>query len=173
MANWYGSARTNYVRLNDGVTVEALQEHLELIGADLEMWEKEIEGGLHVGFGAGDSDNGGFPCWLSPNIPDREADPEGFARLAKALQVPEDDLEGTDEAEFSWEQHIMPFVAEGEVLVAQEIGAEKLRYLTGHATAFIRRGETIQKVGVSISDIYEEAAETFGVDATKIIEATY
>ncbi len=47
-------------------------------------------------------------------------------------------------------------LAEGEVAVLQEVGAEKLRYLVGHAVAVNHRGETL---AVSIDDVYEKVCE--------------
>jgi NACalpha-BTF3-like transcription factor len=178
MANWYGKARTNYVRLADGVTLESLGEHLGLIGLNIDVEQSselsEKNGGCYVGFfPSDDGDDGGFPSWLYPEIPDREEDPEGFAQLAKALGIDEDDLDGTEEAEFSWVDHVMPFVAEGQVLVVQTIGSEKLRYLTGYTEAFVRRGDEVKFTGLSIEDIYEKAAQEFGVDQAEIASATY
>jgi hypothetical protein len=169
MANWYGSARTNYVRLAPEVTLELLSAHLDLIGASMEVVEK----GDRVAFLPSDgSEDGNFDSFLRPDIPDAETNPKEAADLAAALKV---DVAGLDdgEFEFSWENHIMPFIQEGDVLVVQVVGAEKLRYLTGYSEAFIRRGENVERVSMSINDIYPLAAKTFGISEASITEATY
>lgn len=59
-------------------------------------------------------------------------------------------------------------LAEGEVAVLQEVGAEKLRYLVGYAVAVNHRGE---KLAVSIDDVYERVrAAGWGPDVST---ATY
>ncbi|SRR5581483_1607654 len=50
--------------------------------------------------------------------------------------------------------HLVPT----DVAILFEVGNEKLRYLTGYATAIAPNGET---VSVSINDIYQKAAEAF------------
>jgi len=61
---------------------------------------------------------------------------------------------------------LIEHLADGEVAVLQEVGAEKLRYLTGAAWAVNNKGE---RVDVSIDDIYE-LAKGLG---TSITTATY
>lgn len=65
---------------------------------------------------------------------------------------------------------VWPFMEEGEILVLMECGAEKLRYLTGVAQAFNSDGE---HVFVSMNDIYEKAAQAFGVSVASISDCTY
>lgn len=78
-----------------------------------------------------------------------------------------------EEVEFSWEEHVCPFVPEGHVLVVFEAGAEKLRYITGYARAFIRHGDVVDSCGVVLSQIYKLAAETFGIPEEQINPAEY
>lgn len=58
----------------------------------------------------------------------------------------------------------------GQVLVLEAIGNEKLRYLMGVADAWSHEGEW---AGISIGEIYERAAEHFGVPADSITQASY
>ena len=58
-------------------------------------------------------------------------------------------------------------LAENSVCVIQESGAEKARYVTGHATAIAWTGEI---TSISLNDIYAKAQEEFGGDA-QITEA--
>lgn len=81
--------------------------------------------------------------------------------------------ENGEEVEFDFAIHVMPFVKSGEVVVVMETGAEKLRYLVGHATAYIRSGEAIMDTHVSIDDIYAKAAEQFKTPLDRISRAEY
>ncbi len=54
-------------------------------------------------------------------------------------------------------------LAEGEVAILMEVGAEKLRYLNGWATAVNHLGQTVT---VDLTDIYQLAETTFGIKPT-------
>lgn len=181
MANWIGSARTNYVRLAPGVSIEDLEKLFELLEVDVEIWtETKGEGEAQevlVGFGAGrTSDDGAFPGFLNFNL---DEDDEDIPELMKlfGFEDKDDFLAATyiNELEFEWDKLIMPRVAVGEVLVVQTVGAEKLRYLTGRATAFIRRESgQVEIVSIGIDDIYDKARERFGLaEDFKISAAEY
>ena len=79
-------------------------------------------------------------------------------------------LSGDAEVEFDPAVHICPFMADGEILVMMEAGAERLRYITGEAQAYSKWG---QCVTVSLSDVYAKAAEKFNVDIGAISRAAY
>ncbi len=51
-----------------------------------------------------------------------------------------------------------------------EVGYEKARYVSGYALAVNTEGK---RFCISLSDIYEKAAEVFGVDSKTIPEAMY
>ena len=63
-------------------------------------------------------------------------------------------------------EHLQP----GEVAVFQSVGNEKLRYVGGYSVAV---SETGDQVWVHLSDIYQRAAEQFGVDRAAISLAEY
>jgi hypothetical protein len=65
------------------------------------------------------------------------------------------------ELDFTWEEYVMPFIKEGEVLVIMQIGAEKRRYVTGWTVAYVRKGKRVRSVFVTLDDIYEKAAKKF------------
>jgi hypothetical protein len=118
MANWYGSARSNYVRVKDDEAFSAWVATLP----GVELVKKEGKFALLVGR---DSDTGGWPSFrFGANNEDEEID------LAAEIAT-----------------HLGP----GEIFVYCECGAEKLRYLTGWATAVKNTGESLH---VSIDDIY-------------------
>lgn len=80
------------------------------------------------------------------------------------------DLENEDTwdmpVEIDWQVLISEHLADGEVCIIQEIGNEKLRYLTGYSLAFNNKGE---KEYVSLYQIYDQAKEL----GTRITEAEY
>ncbi len=137
MANWYGSSRTNYVRIKDE---QALREALE--SWDIKVHQHPERRDFVMFEGA--AEDGDFP----------------------SMAFDDDD----NELEFSFEDTIVPHLVEGRVLLSQVIGNEKLRYLSGHATAYAWDGRT---ASISISDIHKLAAETFGVDPNSIAHPTY
>lgn len=67
----------------------------------------------------------------------------------------------------------MPFVAEGEVLVLQEIIYEGLRYVSGGSSAYMREGNEIKEAHVNMGEIYKKAAQAFGVDQDAIAPCRY
>lgn len=81
--------------------------------------------------------------------------------------------ENGDEIEFSWETEILPFVAEGEVLVVMTSGAEKLRYITGSAEAYCRVGAEVKSTYINLRDIYKQAAKVFDIALEAIVVAEY
>lgn len=84
------------------------------------------------------------------------------------------DIDNTgEETDFSFEENIMPYVEEGEVLVLMEAGAEKLRYIIGAAVAMQRKGEKVSVCQVHLDGIYKIAAKKFKVAEDSITTATY
>lgn len=61
-----------------------------------------------------------------------------------------------DEEEMDLHAELAEHLAEGEVAILQEIGAEKLRYLVGYTVAVNHRGETLS---VSIDEVYQKVHE--------------
>lgn len=130
MANWYGSARSNYVRVKNE---EAFREWVDTLPG-VELIEKEGKFALVVGH---DGDTGGWPSFRSSAT-------------------------GEDE-EIDLAVEIAGHLAPQEVFVYCECGAEKLRYLTGWATAVNVSGETLH---VSIDDIYSLVEERWSCTPT-------
>lgn len=140
MANWHGASRTNYVRIKEE---QALREALA-------PWEIRIH--RHPTRSdffmfEGDGEDGDFPSSRSDDEDDED-----------------------NEIDFSFEELIVPHLAEGQVLLTQVIGREKLCYLTGYAKAYAWDGRV---VSINTSDIHKLAAETFGVDPKSIAHPTY
>ena len=134
MANYVGSARSNYFRVRDETAFLNWVETLPGVVArreddDPERFTLLVE----------DGDDGGWPGWRF-------------------------DEPGEDEEEIDLHAELAGHLAEGEVAVLEEVGAEKLRYLVGYAVAVNHRGE---KLAVSLDDIYEKVrAAGWGPDVS-------
>lgn len=138
MANYVGSARSNYFRVRDEAAFMRWVETLPGVVArreddDPERFVLLVEEG----------DDGGWPNWRCDELTESEEEFDLHSELAEHL-------------------------AEGEVAVLQEVGAEKLRYLVGYAVAVNHRGE---KLAVSIDDIYEKVRQAGW--GTQVSTATY
>lgn len=82
-----------------------------------------------------------------------------------------EDTNGEDEEqEFDFQKHVIPYLAGGEVLITIEVGAEKLRYLTGFASAYTKDKDPIN---ISLADIYEKASKAYNKPITEILLAEY
>lgn len=113
MANYIGSARTNYFRVKDVAKFEAwasLYDGVEVIHGD----DDEGLAGLMV-----TGDGGGWP--------NQRATPEN-----------EDDLVEVDIV-----TELAEHLQEGSVAIVMEVGAEKLRYLIGWAVAINSKKATV------------------------------
>ena len=144
MSSFNGAARTNFFKVED---LRGFEEALEPF---------DIKIVPH-------SDIGGF-FYLYPETEDHS--------WPSYTTIENEDGE-EEEVEFSFEEHVMPFVHEGVVVVAMTVGAEKLRYLSGYAFAFVRKGEEVLREQISLSDIYERAAKKFEVPEGVISECRY
>jgi hypothetical protein len=127
MANYYGAARSNYFAVKDETAFRAsLPMHLTVVTNKPEPGEPQRFALL-----SDEPDGGGWP--------------------ASVYDEDTDDYVDIDVAVF-----VSEHLADGEVAVFMEAGAEKLRYIVGHAVAINGAGETRT---VNLNDIYELARE--------------
>jgi len=158
MADWYGSSRSNYFKVKD---VEKFKEFLDkwwvqfieherevtcpgcvkCLGGNpnnkckhyLKRYAGECEGYKVkqnlVGF-LGDNDKGGLPSFYEDEKTGKEYDFDDFLK------------------------ELSTHLEDGWVAVMKEVGAEKLRYITGFALAINSKGETER---VTLEDLYEKA----------------
>ncbi len=131
MANWYGTARSNYFRVKDKQKFTEWATSID----GLELIEDE-EG--RVGLGCNHDYSGGWPDLVYNQDTDDYEEIDVVKSVAAHLQ-------------------------EGSVAVFMEVGAEKMRYVTGWAVAVNHKGDTAR---VSLDDIYKQAAE-LGDEVTK------
>ena len=143
MANYCGFARSNYFRVKD---LEAFRKAMEHCCVEIVHPEKRVK-------------NKDGTCRFEKNM-----------KLAGLLSNGEDGWSGgyCDEAtgdavEIDIPDIVAEHLKDGEVAIFQEIGHEKLRYLTGVAVAVNNRKE---RVFVDIDEIYEKA-EKLGKNITE------
>lgn len=105
--------------------------------------------------------------------------PDGFAILEPKEGATDDGdfpsfIEDEDGNEVDLWDVVVEHLAPDSVLVVQSIGADKLRYLSGNATAFVRRADgTVEAARIGIDDIYAKAAEQFSISVECIGVAQY
>jgi len=75
-----------------------------------------------------------------------------------------------DDTEIDLVAELAQHLPKGQVAILMEVGAEKLRYLTGVAIAVNHKGCAAV---VSLDDIYRKAARTFRVPENQITRAAY
>lgn len=129
MANYYSMGRTNYFAVNDEDLFK--EKIVPLVEShDGQVWEEVKDGQTLYAIGFPD----GFPSQFY-------------------------DEDSGDEYEIEWESVIREFLSDGWVCIIQEIGWEKLRYLSGGAIAFDNTGK---RVSVNVYDIVKMAQENIG-----------
>lgn len=140
MANYTGAQRSNYVRFRED-QVQAVDHYLRDFG--IEMHESLAHPGCYCLTPYEYSEDGCFVTYAF-------------------------DEHGQDiELELAW---VAQQMEEGQILVVEQVGHEKLRYLSGTADAWNWKGEW---VGISIGEIYKRAAEKFDVPEGSISQASY
>lgn len=124
MANYYGTARSNYFHVEDN-------EHFieECRKRGIGVWDDRDDD--RVGIYADTGDGGGWPSSFY-------------------------DEETEDYVEFEVVEFVAEHLEVGEVAILMEAGAEKMRYVHGHAIAVNHKGETRR---VILNDIYDLARE--------------
>jgi hypothetical protein len=140
MANWAGIARSNYFRVKD-VTAYATA-----IPAEVSLRiASDPEGRVCVL--ANDTDDGGWPTqWWGDSDTDYEEHDFDIATLTA--------------------EHLV----EGSIAVFMQVGAEKMRYLTGHAFAIDHKGV---QVAVDLEDELTKKARAQYGDDVEITAASF
>jgi hypothetical protein len=140
MANYYASARSNYFKVKDAEAFKTWAASLPGLGV-IEKPDDAEENPAWFAIYSDDGDSGSWPYWTT-NEDGEDIEIDLPAELSEHLQ-------------------------EGEIAVLIEVGAEKLRYLCGHAVAVNWAGET---EFLSLDRIYDLAFERWGIQPT---DATY
>lgn len=128
MANYYSSARTNYFRVKDVDAFNAWFKEFEKSGAEAVKDARENTFAILFGQESG--------------VPSSRQNGDDFDEI------------DFDEIDFMSE--LSEHLADDEVAILQESGAEKLRYIVGYAVAINNKGERRE---ISIHGIYDLAKE--------------
>jgi len=136
MANWYGSARSNYFRVKDR---DAFLNWADSRG--LGVFKNDESSDLFAIYGGESTGDGSWPSY---------------------------DVEG--DTEFDLVDELAQHLLKGQIAVLMEIGAEKLRYLSGVAIAVNHKGRVVE---LTLGDIYRKAARIFRVAESEITQASY
>lgn len=136
MANFYGTARSNYVRVKDEAAFRKWADDLLCPAVEVIEGTGEEEGLLGLA----------------------EAEGDGTAPSAR-VAVGDD---GPYDIDIDFFSEVAEHLADNEVFVWIEAGAEKLRYISGNAVAVHSDGRTVT---LGLSEIYDRARAEFGEDA--------
>jgi hypothetical protein len=148
MANWYGTARSNYFAVKDEAAFRAWAGK-----RGLQVWEEKEEKPAE----------GKEPRKLFGVAPD------GFANDSGGW--PSVDFEADDDhAEIDLVAELAELIQDDQIVVLEQVGSEKLRYINGHATAFNSAGK---RIDVDLDDIYRIAAKRFKVPEASISLCSY
>jgi hypothetical protein len=145
MATYTSSARTNYFRVKD---VDAFNKWIKQFSG-LETIVQERQGTVGILF------DDGVPTyrWGTEPIEGDEID----------LTLPSLPTRMADEVEIDFMEELALHLADEEVAVLQEVGAENLRFVNGYAIAVNNKGE---RRDISLENIYDLAKE-LGSNITK------
>lgn len=131
MANYYESTRTNYFRVKDEKT---FMEYANGIPSSEVV--RDSEGRFAFLFGE-----------------------EGVPSSIIVTLKEEDGTEYEEYDDFDFIDSIIPFIAEDSVVILMGSGAEKLRYVSGYATAVNSKGEI---ASINLDEIYARAKKLGG-----------
>ena len=127
MANWYGMARSSYVRVKDP---EAFKKYVEMFPATC-ITERNPETGEVLYGWYSDDENGNIPmAWF------QEEELEELEKL-----IPHLFEEEAIDQDHSILDYIHHFFEENEVMIVLEAGSEKARYVTGSGIAINHEGK--------------------------------
>ena len=147
MANWYGTARSNYFRVKD---IAAFTAAIEMI-SDIKIIhgsDEDPTGSVALFETSGEG-------WANPTCDVFDGDDE-HGDACRNCEEPE-------AAHQELSDLVAKHLIDGDVAIFIESGAEKSRYVTGRAIAVNNRGGRVQ---VDLNDIYE-LAEALGSTVTR------
>lgn len=160
MANYYASARTNYVNVTD---LEGLKASLK--DFQVTVTPETVTNPNKVCILS--THETGWDMEISVDNPEESEPVTELMPLGSISEMSNYEC-------LSFEKHIMPFIDVGQVLVAFQIGNENLRYLTGWTCAYIRDEDNqVRKVEIDLNHVYERAAKELEVDVSQISIAEY
>ena len=154
MANFYGSGRSNYVRVKDLELFSRVASTVfcaEVVGENPDDTVAESD---RIALLA-NSEIGHLEEWFNPDDPN-------ILDLFK--DYPELENYREDEERIDSIRFIADSLQDGEVFVYTSAGNEKLRYVSGESWAVNSKGALLF---VSINDIYRKVKEVWGTEPTR------
>ena len=157
MADWYGHARTNYFKVKD---IEKFKEfcdtfYVEMIEQEQVVLKQECYQCLH---------NNKIPEDCKQVIKRTVGECKGekikeqccgfLGTDTGAIVGYAEDIQGNPLEFDDMVKMLATHLEEGWVAILQEVGAEKLRYITGYSLAVNHLGETVD---IDINNIYQKA----------------
>ena len=109
MANYIGTFRSSYFRVENEDAYESLKRHLVVTDDDVKFWNKEKDGAIYHGFG----------CYGSI---------VGYVEDVRAYE----DCESDEEPDYDrFMEELSKIIKEGDACVIMSAGHENLRYVSG------------------------------------------
>lgn len=146
MANYYSTCRSNYFKIGRPKDfLEWVESMPDLVFSSKDKQTedpKDLVGMVYVD----NPDGAGWPTYRYMKYEEGEYD---------------------DEVDIDFFQELSEFLAPGEVAIFMEVGAEKLRYLSGYACAVNSDGDFLQ---VTLNDIYDKVRQEWGVEDVSAAE---
>ena len=146
MSDWYGNSRSNYFKVKD---VEKFKEFLSKWGAEYISTEKEVNIDSCQKCLSGEP-NASCDKYINHMVGECLGDKEktvlhGFLGEEDNGGLPSHYLDEASGIEYDFDdftKELATHLKDSEVAVMFEVGAEKLRYVTGFAMALNSKGET-------------------------------
>ena len=150
MANYEGTGRSNYVRVNNEEAFIKVVTHYGL------LHKKDTDGKISV---ISQEEGGETNDFIFID------DEDQFDEL-KQLGLVSKDAEYDETVELpEFTSFICKFLVDGEIMIWQHAGHEANRYISGYSVAFNNKNE---RVGVSLDEIYKKATRKFKKEPTRV-----
>lgn len=143
MANYIGTFRSSYFRVENEDAYESLKHHLVVTDDDVEFWNEEKDEEIYHGFG-------GY------------GDIVGYVENVKAYEDCESDEEQPDYDRFMKE--LSKIIKEGNACIIMSAGHEKLRYVSGDVVVIIKNHVEYD----SLEHRAKEIMKNHGIDPSSV-----
>lgn len=142
MANYVGTFRSSYFRVEDENAYNSLKHHLVVTDNDVEFWSKEKDGEIYHGFG-------GYGSIV------------GYVEDARAYE----DGESDEEPDYDrLMEELSEIIKEGDTCVIMSAGHENLRYVSGEVVVITKDHVEYD----SLENRAREIMKDHGVDSSSI-----
>ena len=150
MANYYGTGRSNYVKVKNEETFIKVVEQYGL------LHKKDSEGRIAV---ISQQENGETNDFIFVDDENQFNELKQLGLVSKTAEYDDDTVELPEFTSF-----ICSFLKDGEIMIWEHAGHEANRYVSGYSVAFNNKNE---RVGVSLDEIYKKATKKFKTTPTR------